>query len=158
MAGRRTGRARPGLSDHRPHPARYATHPRAIRETERLPNTVFSHLLGREVDLSAGSKGFSASAARFLLRASPRGRALGTDAGWPVLLHRAGFSMETLFVDGLEWESADRHRETPADRERQSRLGRAVDSDPRQWAWRVSVANEILQTGLEALTVPLPER
>ncbi|MFQ5616744.1 MAG: hypothetical protein ACE5GO_09860, partial [Anaerolineales bacterium] len=87
--------------------AAWETHPQALRQTERISNAIFSHLLGQELDLSAGSKGFSRVATEFILANSRPGRALGTDSEWIVLAHRAGFRVETLLVDGLDWEIAD---------------------------------------------------
>jgi hypothetical protein len=128
----------------------FRTHPRAIQQTERIVNMVFSHLLGQPVDLCAGSKGFSRRAVKFLVASSPPGRALGTDAEWPMLLHRAGFAVDCLAVDGLDWESADRYRTQAADRDTQRRVAEAYDQDAGHWAFRVQVALEIVQAGLAA--------
>jgi hypothetical protein len=135
----------------------YATHPKALRETERLSNAIFSFLLGQEVDISAGSKGFSRPAAEFLMAHSPPGRAVGTDAEWPILLHRAGFRIDRVSVEGLEWESADQYLERAADPERRRQLAEAYDQDSAHWARRVEIALEIVQAGLEAMRRPLSE-
>jgi hypothetical protein len=128
----------------------YQTHPQALRSTERVANRVFSHLLGLQVDLSAGSKGFSREAAQFLIASSRPGRALGTDAEWPVLLYRAGYDLKSVFVDGLDWESADRYRQLAADADLQKVSAEAYDRDPRNWARRVAVSQEIINAGLDA--------
>ena len=133
-------------------PAAYATHPQALLRTERLSNRVVSHLLGQELDLSAGSKGFSHTAAQFILAHSRPGRALGTDAEWPILCQRGGFRVESRLVNGLDWESADRYQEQAADPEAQAKAAREYDLDPAHWVWRVEVAEEIISAGLEALT------
>jgi hypothetical protein len=131
-------------------PAAYATHPRSLIQTEAVSNRVISHLLGQEMDVSAGSKGFSRAAAETILANSTPGRALGTDDEWPVLAQRGGYCIDYLEVDGLDWESADRYQAQAAGADRQRRLAEAVDADPRSWEGRVAVANEIIQCGLEA--------
>jgi len=65
-------------------------------------------------------------------------------------LNRAGYTIETLFVDGLDWESADQYRVQAADPEIQVEVAKAYDSDPLNWSQRVKVALEIVQAGLEA--------
>jgi hypothetical protein len=127
--------------------AAYRTHPQALARTEAISNLVASHLLGRPVDVSAGSRGFSRRAAEFLVANSPPGSALGTDAGWPVLLQRAGFAIEYAAVDGLDWEIPDQYQAEAASAERQARLARAYDADPHNWARRVEVALEIVRSG-----------
>jgi hypothetical protein len=133
----------------------YRTHPRALRSTESLTNAVFSRLLGQPVDLSAGIKGFSRPAAEHLIQYSPPGRALGVDAEWPILLQRAGYSIETVWVDGLEWESADRYQDRAVGPDLQQQAAQVYDEDPDNWAYRVQVAREILESGLDALDRPL---
>lgn len=136
-------------------PAAYQTHPQALIATERISNTVISRLLGQDLDMSAGAKGFSPAAARFILANSLPDRALGTDAEWPILCHRAGLRVTSCRVDGLDWESADRFQETAADPEAQARAAREYDQDPRHWSLRVQVAEEIIQAGLDAWERPL---
>jgi hypothetical protein len=131
--------------------AAYRTHPRALLQTEAISNAVISFLLGREMDVSAGSKAFSRRAAEFLIANTRPGRALGTDAEWPVLLQRSGFAIEYLSVDGLDWEIPDQYQMQAADPERQRRVLDLYDADPKNWEHRVSVAMEIVQSGLEAL-------
>lgn len=154
----------------------YATHPRALIETEAISNLVGSFLLNvidagtrrhgdavtnspyhrvipppRQIaDLSAGSKGFSRRAAGFLIAHSPPGRALGMDAEWIVLLHRAGFAIDYVEVDGLDWESADQFAEQAANADAQRRAAESYDADPKHWARRVAVAMEIVEAGLDA--------
>lgn len=139
-------------------PAAYATHPRALVETEAISNCVVSYWLGRAMDVSAGIKCFSFEAARFLVNNTRPGRALGTDAEWPILLHRAGFRVDYLEVDGLEWESADRYLDRAADHLSQLRAAREYDAEPENWAYRTAVALEIVHAGLEAARRDLPTR
>jgi hypothetical protein len=130
--------------------AAYRTHPNSLILTESISNRVVSHFLGREMDVSAGSKGFSRGAAEYLAENTHPGRALGTDAEWPILLQRAGFRVDYLVVDGLDWESADRYQEQAADPGDQRMAAEQVDADPASWEWRVRVAEEIVEVALEA--------
>ena len=135
--------------------AAYHTHPRALVQTEALSNQLVSHWLGKLCDVSAGSKGFSRRAVEFLLVNARPGRAMGTDAEWPILLQRGGFTIESIFVDGLDWESADRYQDQAAGPEDQRRAAEAYDAQPANWEHRLRVAQEIIQSGLEALQRPL---
>lgn len=135
--------------------AAFATHPRCLKDTERITNDVFSHLLGQPLDLCAGSKAFSRAAAEFLVRNSQPSHGWCTDAEWIVLLHRAGFAIDSLLVDGLDWETADRYLPHAADAETQRRAAEAYDADPQNWIGRVRVAHESIQAGLAALERPL---
>lgn len=130
--------------------AAYRTHPESLVQTEAISNRVVSLFLGQEMDVSAGSKGFSRPAAKFLAANTHPGRALGTDAEWPILLKRAGFRVDYRVVDGLDWESADRYQEQAAGPEGQRLAAKRVDADPHNWAWRVQVAGEIVAVALEA--------
>jgi hypothetical protein len=107
------------------------------------------------MDVSAGSKGFSRPVAEFISRHAVLNQPFGTDAEWPVLAKRAGFKVEYLEVDGLDWESADRFQEQAAGSEYQIKAAEAYDADPRHWAYRVEVAREIVQAGLEATRRPM---
>jgi hypothetical protein len=132
--------------------AAWETHPRALRDTEAITNDLFSRLLGQRLDLSAGSKGFSRSAADFILANSQPRRAIGTDSEWIVLLHRGGIRIDTVLVDGLDWEIADQHRDSAADADRQQAMAAVYDADPEHWARRVEIAHEIVEAGMDALT------
>jgi hypothetical protein len=130
--------------------AAYRTHPQALMRTEAISNLVISELIGKRIDVSAGSKGFSYKAAEFLLAHSKPGRALGTDGEWPVLLKKGGFSIDYLEVNGLDWEIADNFQQSAAGPNRQRRLAQEYDQDYQHWARRVDIALEIVQSGLEA--------
>jgi hypothetical protein len=119
-------------------------------QTEAISNLVISHLVGRTLDVSAGSKGFSRRAAQFLVDNTRPGRALGTDGEWTVLLQRAGFCIDYVQVDGLDWESADRYQAEAADAQGQRLAALAYDAEPRNWEYRLAVAMEIVQAGIEA--------
>ncbi len=137
-------------------PPAYATHPQALIQTEAISNLVGSYFLGRQVDLSAGSKGFSRKAAEFLLAQAHCGRPFGADAAWAILLKRAGFRIGTLAVAGLDWEFADRYQEQAAASEQQQAAAAAYDADPAHWAYRAGVALEIVQAAIDAARQPLP--
>jgi hypothetical protein len=133
----------------------WETHPQALRQTEKISNLALSGLLGEIYDLSAGSKGFSRRAARFILANSQvaedqPGNALGTDGEWPVLLKRGGFILKSVLVDGLDWESADRFRENAASPTEQRLAAEVYDADPRNWERRAQVTLEIVEAGLAA--------
>jgi hypothetical protein len=127
------------------------THPQAIRRTEKISNQVFSHLLEKPLDMSAGSKGFSCATAAFIMANSQPSRALGTDAEWIVLVHRGGYHIESILVDGLDWESADRYQDQAASTETQRYTAQAYDAQTENWDMRVQVALEIVESGLDAL-------
>jgi hypothetical protein len=133
----------------------WETHPQALRQTEKIPNGLFSRLLGMELDLSAGSKGFSREVAEVIVANTTVGRSLGTDAEWVIVPQRAGFRLDVLLVDGLDWETADRYRDTAADAETQRIKAAEYDADAQNWALRVWVAQEIVEMGLQALDRPL---
>jgi len=139
-------------------PMAYATHPRALIETEATSNRVISHLLGRVMDVSAGSKGFSRKAAVFLDAHTQPGASMGMDAAWLVLLNRAGYQIRYVEVDGLDWESADAYRMEAADAEEQRIATAAYDADASHWEWRAKVTDEVVKTGLWAASLPLEEK
>lgn len=128
--------------------AAYATHPQALVQTEALSNAVISYLVGKSMDVSAGSKGFSRQAASYVVEHTQPGHALGTDGEWTVLLNRAGFKLDYVEVAGLDWESADRYKVQAADPRQQRLAADAYDSDPANWARRTAVAEEIIRIGL----------
>ncbi len=138
-------------------PAALATHPQSLQQIEAITNEVFSHFVGQKLDLCAGSKGLSRAAVEFLLANADPVRALGTDAEWVVLLHRGGFSIRGAWVDGLDWETADRYLPQAADAETQRRAAAEYDLDVDHWAFRVRIAQEITQAGINALTRSLKE-
>lgn len=138
-------------------PAAMATHPQSLQQTEAITNAVFSHFVGQELDLCAGSKGLSRAVVEFLLANADPAQALGTDAEWVVLLHRGGFSIRGVLVDGLDWETADRYLPQAADADTQRRAAAEYDTNADRWAFRVRVAHETAQAGLAALTRRLIE-
>ena len=119
-----------------------------MRQTEAVFNHVFSRLLGVEADFGAGARGFSRSAAEYLLAHVEPGH--WADTAWPVVVWRGGFRLESLLVDGLDWETPDQYRDTAADAETQRAVAAAYDADPDNWAARVWIADQITRAGLDA--------
>ncbi|MGQ9888197.1 MAG: hypothetical protein ACUVSX_06845 [Aggregatilineales bacterium] len=133
----------------------WSTHPCVMIQVEHIINRVFSDALGQTLDFGAGSKGFSRGAASFIIANSRPGRAIGTDAEWPVLAHRGGFRVEGMLVNGLDWEIPDQHQDAPASAERQRQMAAAYDADAAHWAQRVQTTIEVIEAGLDALRRPL---
>jgi len=129
--------------------ASYQTHPKALIETEAISNLVVSRLVGKQMDVSAGSKCFSKSACTAILKNSKAGYALGTDAEWPLILKQLNFQIDYIEVDGLDWESADRYQDVAADQQNQKEAADDYDANPKNWSRRVAVAMEIIQVGLD---------
>jgi len=136
-------------------PDAYQTHPKALVETEAISNLVVSSLLGRTMDISAGSKCFSKHACRTILANSVPGNALGTDAEWPIIMKHSDFTVNYLEVDGLEWESADRYQDKAADRYSQETAATIYDADPENWSRRVAIAMEIVKVGFDTINSKL---
>lgn len=126
----------------------YATHPQALIQTEAMSNAMFSHILGQKLDLSSGSKGFRHATAAYVVKHGQKGNPFGTDAEWVILSRRGGFEVSATWVEGLDWESADRYSTEAADDEQQMRAAAEYDADPKNWKHRVMVANEIVNAGL----------
>ena len=138
-------------------PSSYQTHPNALLETESISNHVVSYLLGQRMDVSAGSKSFSLQACELILTNSNPGNALGTDAEWPLILKKLGFTINYIEVDGLDWESADRFQDEAADIHNQREAAKQYDAQPGNWSHRVAVAMEIVQVGLDTMSRDISE-
>ena len=130
-------------------PAAYSTHPQALIVTEDISNEVVSHVLGETMDVSAGSKSFTRSAAQYLVDHCQSGDSIASDAEWPILLKQAGYDLQYVEVDGLDWESADQYRDRAAGQAEQARAAEAYDTDPKHWARRVEIARQIIDTALK---------
>jgi hypothetical protein len=137
--------------------AAWATHPQVMIQVEKIINSTFSHFLGQDFDFGAGSKGFSRRAAGVILANCQPDNPLGADIEWPILLHRVGFSLQSVLADGLDWEIPDQYQDQAADRERQRTLAEAYDADVQRWKYRVGSTVEVFASGLDALQRPLVE-
>lgn len=128
--------------------AAFNTHPRALRDTEIAINAVFSHLVGVTVDIGSGSKAFSRRAVEEIVQRGQTDYAPTTDAEWTAICYHAGFDIGTLWVDGLDWESADQFRDIAADEATQKAYADAYDAKLESWQFRVDLMNRIIQAGL----------
>lgn len=80
----------------------FDTHPSEWIETEQIANKIFSLEFGQNVDITAGSCGFSRECAEFILKYS---KDQMTDAEWPMIIHRiANLPVCYAAVDGLEYQ------------------------------------------------------
>lgn len=131
-------------------PEAFATHARALQQTETIVNAIVSFLLGQTVDTGGGSRGFSHQAALFLQQQSTLGNALGTDAEWPILLQRGGFSVGYSAAHGLTWEVPDHYQQHAVDPESQQAAADEYDRDASRWEMRVKTAQGIIDAALKA--------
>jgi hypothetical protein len=131
-------------------PEAFATHAQAIQQTETIVNAVVSFLLDRNVDTGGGSRGFSRQAVRFLQQHSIAGSAISTDAEWPILLQRGGYTVGYRAARGLTWEVPDHHKAHAVDPESQQAAAAEYDRDATRWEMRVKTAQSIINAALEA--------
>jgi SAM-dependent methyltransferase len=129
--------------------AAFLTHPQALITTEIISNRIVSNILKVEMDVSAGSKSFSRSSAQYIIDNCRPDNSIGTDAEWPICLKQAGFRLEYIPVEGLEWESADQYLSHAANSDERAKAARDYDEDPRHWSRRIEIAYEIIQTAIE---------
>ena len=129
----------------------FETRPQAIRQTERIINRVFSHVLGQEIDFGLGNRGYSRRAAAVIIEQSRPGH--WGDAEWPVLIQQAGLKVDYRAIDGADWLPSDRSlaavptAAVPTAAARQQ-LAEAYDHRTKSWARRVQMAQEIIEQGL----------
>jgi len=133
----------------------FQSRPRAIQQTERIINLVFSHLLGQPMDFGLGLRGYSQQAAQCIIRHSKPGR--WGDAEWPILIQRAGLSVTYRAVDDVDWETPDQYRDQVADSATRQAMADVYDQAAKNWARRVQTAQEIVQQGLDAVDKRLTE-
>jgi hypothetical protein len=118
----------------------WATHPPYQAETEPLFSKVFALATGLAWDVGAGSRGLSRRAAETLLRLSQE-MTVGVDAEWPLLLlNREGYRVGHQRCEGLEFETADRFGAEIEAAGGYQAWEAEMDSDPRQWVFRLRVA------------------
>jgi hypothetical protein len=137
-------------------PDAFATHAQALQQTESIVNEVVSFLLGQPVDTGGGSRGFSRQAVRFLQQHSTLGNAIGTDAEWPILLQRGGFTVGYQAARGLTWEVPDHYKAHAVDPESQQTAAAAYDQDATRWEMRIKTARNIIDAALAAAQKTLP--
>jgi hypothetical protein len=126
----------------------WATHPPYQAETEPLFNRVFALVSGLEWDVGAGSRGLSRPAAETLLRLSQE-MTVGVDAEWPLLLlNQEGYCVGHRRCEGLEFETADRFASEIEAAGSYQAWEAEMDSDPRQWIFRLRIAMMIAEAAL----------
>jgi SAM-dependent methyltransferase len=125
------------------------THPQALVTTELTSNRVVSHFIGQEMDVSAGSKSFSRAAAAYLVEHGSPQNSIATDAEWPILFKKAGFRLNYVEVDGLDYESGDQFKPNATTGDEQRQAAVSYDADPAHWATRVDIADQIIQAALD---------
>lgn len=114
--------------------------PRNQAETETLANKVFSLILGRDMNITAASRGISRDAAETNLRYS-RGRFF--DSEWPIILHCEGFELGYMEVEGLKWETQLKRSEMTLPDERKVDPKEYYESSPESQAYRLMLAHGI---------------
>jgi hypothetical protein len=79
----------------------FYTHPDSWIETEKITNKICSLLLGKDVDITAGSCSFSRKAAEYINKYSMDRM---TDAEWAMIIHRiACLEIDYFAAEGLEY-------------------------------------------------------
>jgi hypothetical protein len=109
--------------------AAFAAEPARLRETEALVNRVYAMLTGRVADLMFAVRRLSRPAAEAIV-AQSRVETLATDADWPLLAERLGFTVGTDTSDALYYRTMDEYG-APAD---------TGDNDPSNWIARLEFA------------------
>lgn len=126
------------------------THPAAQLLTETLTNKIASLLLGKQVDVAAGSCGVSRRAGLLVLEHS-RAPTNATDAEWPMIVHSlCPDELGYVEVEGLEFETTDYYQ----DEIRRAGSAEAWIAEryetPLQWRQRVELALASIEALVEA--------
>jgi len=125
------------------------THPRNQVETEVIANKVFSLIYGREVDITAASRGISRAAVEVLAKYS-HGRFFDNDSEWPtILLCLGGLSMGYVEAEGLEWETRLKREQMTLPDGRRVDVKDYYEGNPESWVYRLMLAHRIAQAALE---------
>ena len=126
----------------------FDTHPRSQRETEKWSNKVCSLLLGREIDVTAASRGISKRAAEILLKYS-KARYCETDSEWPIIIHcKSEIPIRYIEVEGMEYEDWIRHKEEVERAGGLEEWKRKIDENPKSWMHRIRFAKGISETAI----------
>jgi len=125
------------------------THPRNQAETEAIANKVFSLILGRDMDITAASRGISREAADTILRHS-RGRFFDSDSEWPTILHCLGYQISYAEVEGLEWETHLKRRQMTLPDGRTLDSKEYYEANPESWVYRLMIAHRIARAAYRA--------
>ncbi len=130
-------------------PRALQTHPRNQVETEAIANRVFSLIYGKEVDITAASRGVSKAAIELLAKYS-RGRFFDNDSEWPTILFcMGGLSMGYLEAEGLEWETRLKREQMVLPNGRRVDVKEYYELNPESWVYRMMLAQRIARAALE---------
>jgi hypothetical protein len=131
-------------------PRAFLTHPRNQIETEAIANKVFSLIYGKDVDITAASRGISSKAAEVILRYS-KGRFFDSDSEWPtILLCKSSLKIDYTEVEGLEWETRLKREEMTLPDGRRVDLKDYYEQNPESWVYRVMLAHMISRAALDS--------
>jgi hypothetical protein len=131
----------------------FQTHPRNQVETEAIANRVFSLLYGKDVDITAASRGVSRDAAEIILRHSA-GRFFDTDSEWPtILLCKSDLKIGYIEREGLEWETRLKREEMTLPDGRRVDVKEYYEQNPESWVYRTMLAHRIARAALSTYRV-----
>ncbi len=118
----------------------FNSHPRVQRDTEAIVNHVFAGVSGHAWDVTAGARGLSRGVAEAILNGCPD-EEISTDVSWPLYVQRTGgFSQGYIAVEGLEFETADRHSDQVTRAGGRAEWQAQLDADPARWVHRLNLA------------------
>ncbi len=130
-------------------PRALSTHPLNQAETEALANRVASLVLGKEVDITAASRGIGKVAAEVIVRYS-HGRFFDSDSEWPtILMCRSKIPIDYMAVEGLEWETYLKRQTMALPGGRRVDLREYYESSPESWTYRLMLAHRIARAALQ---------
>jgi hypothetical protein len=130
-------------------PRALKTHPRNQIETEAIANRVFSLIFGKEVDITAASRGVSKAATELLAKYS-RAKFFDNDSEWPTILFcTGGLSMGYLEAEGLEWETRLKREQMILPNGKRVDVKEYYEQNPESWVYRMMLAHRIARAALE---------
>jgi hypothetical protein len=130
-------------------PRALMTHPSNQFETESIPNRVFSLIYGKEVDITAASRGISGEAAEIILSYS-KGRFFDSDSEWPtILLCKSNLKIGYIEVEGLEWETRLKREEMTLPDGKRVDVKEYYEKNPESWVYRAMLAHMISRAALD---------
>ena len=88
----------------------FETHPLTQRETEKVANAIATEVVGRRVDISSGAFGLDREVAELVVKESTKND-FGFYGEIMAIPLRHGIKINTIEVEGLEWETPDQYKE-----------------------------------------------
>ncbi len=88
----------------------FETHPEIQRSTENVVNDIASQVAGIKIDIMSGSYGFERRLAQKIVIEGKRND-FGFYAEFLIIALKHKFQINTLEVEGLEWETPDQYRD-----------------------------------------------